>query len=120
MLKALLIRLQWGYAGGNFYYGHSTAESTDNFTVEMQDLMRRYGEYKTVAVVDPKARPSEDQREQLTLWAVPLIDNINSWTLKFAIGQKDITKDWDEYIASCKNLNIDKIVDLTNEIYKAQ
>ena len=114
------IRLQWGFSGGNFFYGHSTAESTDNFTLEMQDLMRRYGEYKTVAVVDPKARPSEDQREQLTLWAVPLIDNINSWTLKFAVGQKDINKDWDEYVASCKNLNIEKIVNLTNEIYKKQ
>ncbi len=114
------IRLEWGYAGGNFYYGHATALSTDNFSIELQDLMRRYAEYKTLGPVDPKARPSEDQREQLTLWGVPLIDNINSWTLKFAVGQKDINKDWDEYVASCVNLNIDKVVSLTNEIYKNQ
>ena len=114
------IRLKWGYAGGNYFYGHSTAESTDAFTPEVQDLYARYGKYKTVATVDPKAKPSEDQREQLNLWAVPLIDNINAWTLKFVTGQKDINKDWDEYIASCKNLNVDKIVDLTNKIYKAQ
>ena len=114
------IRLKWGYAGGNYFYGHSTAESTDAFTPEVQDLYARYGKYKTVATVDPKAKPSEDQREQLNLWAVPLIDNINSWTLKFVTGQKDINKDWNEYIASCKNLNVDKIVDLTNKIYQAQ
>jgi putative aldouronate transport system substrate-binding protein len=114
------IRLKWGYAGGNYFYGHSTAESTDAFTPEVQDLYARYGKYKTVATVDPKAKPSEDQREQLNLWAVPLIDNINAWTLKFVTGQKDINKDWNEYVASCKNLNVDKIVKLTNDIYKKQ
>lgn len=114
------IRLQWGYAGGNFWYGHSTAESTDNFTPEVQELYVRYGKYKTAAKVDPKAKPTEDQREQLNLWAVPLIDNINAWTLKFITGQKDINNDWNEYVDSCKNLNVEKIVDLTNEIYKAQ
>lgn len=114
------IRLKWGYAGGNYFYGHSTAESTDNFTPEVQDLYARYGKYKTVAKVDPKAKPTEDQREQLTLWAVPLIDNINAWTLNFITGKKDINKDWDEYVATCKNLNVDKVVDLTNKIYKGQ
>ena len=114
------IRLKWGYAGGNYFYGHSTEESTDAFTPEVQDLYARYGKYKTVATVDPKAKPTEDQREQLNLWAVPLIDNINAWTLKFVTGQKDVNKDWDEYVSSCKNLNVDKIVALTNEIYKKQ
>jgi len=114
------IRLKWGYAGGNYFYGHSTAESTDAFTPEVQDLYARYAKYKTVAVVDPKAKPTEDEREQLTLWSVPLTDNINAWTLKFVTGQKDINKDWNEYLASCKNLNVDKIVKLTNDIYKRQ
>ena len=76
--------------------------------------------YKSVAKVDPKAKPTEDQREQLTLWAVPLIDNINAWTLNFVTGKRDVNKDWNEYISSCKNLNIDKIVDMTNKIYKEQ
>ena len=114
------IRLKWGYAGGNYFYGHSTAESTDNFTPEVQDLYARYGKYKTVATVDPKAKPTEDQREQLNLWAVPLTDNINAWTLKFITGQKDINKDWNDYVSSCKNLNVDNIVKMTNDIYKKQ
>ena len=114
------IRLKWGYAGGNYFYGHSTAESTDAFTPEVQDLYARYAKYKTVAVVDPKAKPTEDEREQLNLWSVPLIDNINAWTLKFVTGQKDINKDWNEYVKSCQNLNVDKIVKLTNDIYKKQ
>ena len=114
------IRLKWGYAGGNYFYGHSTAESTDNFTPDVQDLYARYGKYKTVAKVDPKAKPTEDEREQLNLWAVPLIDNINAWTLNFIVGQKDINKDWDAYVSSCKNLKVDDIVKMTNEIYNKQ
>ena len=114
------IRLKWGYAGGNYFYGHSTAESTDNFTPDVQDLYARYGKYKTVAKVDPKAKPTEDEREQLNLWAVPLIDNINVWTLNFIVGQKDINKDWDAYVSSCKNLKVDDIVKMTNEIYNKQ
>ncbi len=114
------IRLKWGYAGGNYFYGHSTAESTDNFTPDVQDLYARYGKYKTVAKVDPKAKPTEDEREQLNLWSVPLIDTINTWTLKFILGQKDIDKDWDAYIADCQNKNIDKVVQTINDIYKNQ
>lgn len=114
------IRLKWGYAGGNYFYGHSTAESTDNFTPDVQDLYARYGKYKTVAKVDPKAKPTEDEREQMNLWAVPLIDNINAWTLNFVTGQKDIDKDWDAYVSSCKNLKVDDIVKMTNDIYSKQ
>lgn len=109
------IRLQWGYAGGNFYYGHSTAELTDNFIPELRDLMNRFAEYRSVGKLSPAVQFDEDQKEQLNLWAVPLIDNINTWTLKFIIGQKDINKDWTEYVNSCKNLNIEKIIKMTNE-----
>ncbi|MCQ2575186.1 MAG: extracellular solute-binding protein [Treponema sp.] len=116
------IRLKWGYAGGNYFYGHSTAESTDNFTPMVQDLYARYGKYKTVATVDPKAKPSEDEREQLNLWAVPLIDTINAGTLKFVTGQKDINNDadWNAYLEDCKKHNVENIVKMTNDIYKKQ
>lgn len=114
------IRLKWGYACGNYFYGHSTAESTDNFTPDVQDLYARYAKYKTAATVDPKAKPTEDEREQLNLWSTPLIDNINAWTLNFVTGHKDINADWDAYVASCKNLNIDNIVKMTNDIYAKQ
>ncbi|MBR4180286.1 MAG: hypothetical protein IKR45_06245, partial [Treponema sp.] len=114
------IRLKWGYAGGNFWYGHSTAELTDNFAADRKDLYARFSAYKVTPEVDPSAKPSEDEREQLNLWATPLIDTINTWTLNFILGNKDINKDWDAYVADCKNKNIDKVVALVNEIYKKQ
>ena len=88
-----------------------------------QSLLEAAAEMEqTVAkeLLENEAKPTEDQREQLNLSAVPLIDNINAWTLKFVTGQKDVNKDWNEYVSSCKNLNVDNIVALTNEIYKKQ
>ena len=114
------IRLKWGYAGGNFWYGHSTAELTDNFDAARKDLYARFSAYKVTPAVDPSAKPSEDEREQLNLWATPLIDTINTWTLNFVTGKKDINNDWDAYIKSCKDLKIDEIVKMTNDIYAAQ
>ncbi len=114
------IRLKWGYAGGNFWYGHSTAELTDNFDAARKDLYARFSAYKVTPAVDPAAKPSEDEREQLNLWATPLIDTINTWTLNFVLGNKDINKDWNAYVADCKNKNVEKVVKLVNDIYKKQ
>lgn len=114
------VRLEWGYGGGNFFYGHSTAELSDNFTPELQDLMDRYTKYRDCPGATPTAKLTEDEREQMTLWSVPLTDNISVWTLKFVMGHKDVNKDWDEYIASCKNLNLDDVVNLTNKAYQNQ
>jgi len=112
------IRLQWGYAGGVFWYGHTADLMKDNFNPVIQEFNARIGEYRDVAAVEPAVPADADQTEQLGLWKVPLIDNVNTWTLNFITGQKDITADWDEYVASCKGLECDSMVDMYNEIYK--
>lgn len=113
-------RLKWGYACGNYFYGHSVADITDNFTPNLRNLYVRFGKYKSTAKVAPAARPTDDQREQLNAWADRLTININKWTLNFVLGEKDIDRDWDAYLESCKNLYVDDIVNLINKIYKEQ
>ncbi|NLK47121.1 MAG: hypothetical protein GX297_10800 [Treponema sp.] len=54
----------------------------------------------------------------MKLWSTPLTDNINAWTLKFVTGQKDVEKDWAEYVKSCENLHAADFVKLNNDIYK--
>ena len=112
------IRLKWGYAGGNFWYGHTLAEMSDNLSPTHQDFYARLAKYREVRPVNPSLPADEDEREQLKLWSTPLTDNINAWTLKFATGQKDIEKDWNEYIKSCDNLHAADFVKLNNDIYK--
>lgn len=111
------IRFQWGYAGGNFWYGHTLAEGSDAFIPVIADFVARVGEYRDTAPLSPGLAPSEDQNEQINLIATPLVDNVNTWTLSFVTGQADIDAQWDEYVASCQGLNSEGLVDIYAEVY---
>ncbi len=112
------IRLQWGYAGGNFYYGGTIAEMTDNFNPDIMDFVNRITEARDVKPLDPSYGADEEENEQLNLWKTPLIDNVNTWTLQFATGVKNVDADWDAYVASCEGLNSITMADYINEIYQ--
>lgn len=111
------IRLQWGYAGGNFYYGGTIAEMTDNFIPEIMDFVSRMTENRDIRALTPAYVANEEENEQLNLWKTPLIDNVNTWTLQFATGVKNIDTDWEAYVASCEGLNSIMMTDYINEIY---
>ena len=112
------IRLQWGYAGGNFYYGGTIAEMTDNFNPDIMDFVNRITEARDVKPLDPSYVADEEENVQLNLWKTPLIDNVNTWTLQFATGVKNVDADWDAYVASCEGLNSITMADYINEIYQ--
>ena len=112
------IRLQWGYAGGNFYYGGTIEEMTDNFNPDIMDFVNRIKEARDVKPLDPSYVADEEENEQLNLWKTPLIDNVNTWTLQFATGVKNVDADWDAYVASCEGLNSITMADYINEIYQ--
>jgi len=110
------IRLKWGYAGGNFFYAHSTAESTDHFTDVMTSFVNRNLEYREQPKLGPAVITSPDENEEMNLIATPLTDNVNTWTLKFVTGKEDIDKKWDEYVKSCEDYKCADLVAKTNEI----
>lgn len=113
------MRIELGYAGGVFFYGGSYEQATDAYPEEIKDYFDRVSAYRETRPINPPVPADEDENEQLNLYKAPLVDNINTWTLQFITGQKDIEKDWDAYVESCSNLNSQAYVDLYNEIYKA-
>lgn len=112
------IRLQWGYAGGNFYYGGTVAEMTDNFIPPIMDFCNRMNEYRDLAPLDPTYAPDEFENEELNIMKTGVIDTVNQWSLQFATGQKDIETEWDAYVAACKAARCDEMAEMINEIYK--
>ncbi|MBO4310841.1 MAG: extracellular solute-binding protein [Lachnospiraceae bacterium] len=112
------MRLEYGYAGGNFWYAHRVDQRDDNLTPELQDFSKRISEYRDIRPLNPPLASTADENEQINLWKTPLVDNINTWTLNFVTGKKDIQADWDAYIKSCEDANAGKLVDLYNEINK--
>ncbi len=99
------IRAKWGYAGGNFWYGHSMAELTDNFDAGRKDIYMRFSEYKTPLPPENYGITGEGLSYQEAVAPV-----INEWTLKFITGEKSITADWDAYIAACKEAGADELL----------
>ena len=113
------IRKKWGYAGGNFWYGHSVAEMTDNYIPAVKHFVDANIANRDVQNPPPPVAPTEDENEELTLIITPLIDEVNTWTLSFVTGQKDVEKDWDEFVKVCEEKRCQELVDRYNEIYKA-
>lgn len=111
------MRLEYGYAGGNFWYGHTVAQMTDNFTPETQDFCDRVSNYRGLREINPPLASTPDENEQLNLWMTPLKDKINAWTLNFVTGKKDIEAEWDAYLKDCEASNSQAVIDLYNEIH---
>ena len=112
------IRLKWGYAGGNFWYGGTVAEMSDNLTGAVADYVARDASDRDTPPLAPGLAPTPDQNEEINLIATPLISNVNAWTLKFVTGQAKVDAQWDEYVKSCEALNYKGLVDIYAQLYK--
>lgn len=112
------IRLQWGYACGNYFYGHTVAEMSDNYIPEVKHFVESNNENREMPALAPGIAPTEDQNEEMTLIVTPLIDEVNTWTLSFVTGQKDVDADWDAYVEAVNSKRVSDLVELYNKIYK--
>lgn len=112
------MRLELGYACGNFMYAGNRELLTSNFSETLRDYYDRMAEYRELKQIDPAVAMSEDDSEMLNLWATPLRDTINNWTINFAMGLKDINADWDTYVAEVNAQNADNVVNMYNDYYK--
>ncbi len=112
------MRLKYGFACGNFMYGGTEELLTSNFSDDLQDFYKRQGEYRELAPLDPVIALSEDDSETMNLWATPLFDTENTWTLKFAMGQADVDADWDTYTAALEEQNEQNVLDMYNTYYQ--
>lgn len=112
------MRLKYGFACGNFMYGGSTELLTSNFSADLQDFYDRQGAYRTLQPLDPAIALSEDDSEMATMTATNVYSEMNTWTVKFAMGQANLETDWDTYVAAIEGQGVQQIVDLYNQYYQ--
>lgn len=112
------MRLELGYACGNFMYPGTRELLTSNFSAELRDYYERMANYRELKQIDPAVAMSEDDSEMLNIWATPLRDTINNWTINFAMGLKDVNADWDTYVAEVEAQNAANVVNMYNDYYK--
>ena len=111
------LNADYGFAGGVFAYGGSAWLRTSKFTEGEKDFNNRIQEYRQIRPIDPPIMANEEESEALNLISTPLIDCVKAWTQKFIIGQADIEKDWDTYVAECESLGATRFVNMVNEIF---
>jgi len=110
------LQKDFGFSGGNFAYGGTTDLLQSMFTpeeLEFQDAMAD----KQQTELPPPHPFNADEQEQATLIETPLKDSMNSATLQFVLGQRDLST-WDAYVAELNGKGASSYVDMVNEAYE--
>ncbi|WP_104127728.1 extracellular solute-binding protein [Cryobacterium sp. Y57] len=110
------LQKDFGFAGGVFAYGGATELLESTFSDEeiaFQDVMKK----KDVLPLAPPFPLEEAEREQATLLETPLSDTAKQATLRFILGQRDLSE-WDDYVTELEGKGMDTYLDLVNSAYE--
>ncbi|MBK5261199.1 MAG: extracellular solute-binding protein [Peptostreptococcaceae bacterium] len=113
------LNVDYGFGGGVFAYGGSTAIRNSKMTVAEADFSNRTLTKRAKPELDPPIMATEDQAEELALIQTPLMDYVNLMTLSFITGKKDIQTGWDDYVTECTNKGSQKYIDKVNTIFES-
>ena len=112
------MRFKYGYSCGNFMLNCGDYEmQTDHFTKTFRDILDNYNEYRELRPLMPGYTLTDSERARYNELQPALTDNVNSWTLSFLTGEKDIDKDYSEYIANCEALGANEFIEIVNSGY---
>ncbi|GIF99092.1 ABC transporter substrate-binding protein [Catellatospora citrea] len=109
------LQKDFGFGNGVFAYGGTTQLLQSTFSAEELEYQKAMDAKQTLPLAPP--HPYEDaEAEQATLWETPLKDHVSQMTLKFILGQRDLSE-WDAYVAELKAKNMDAYIELVNKAY---
>jgi putative aldouronate transport system substrate-binding protein len=111
------LNVDFGFGGGVFAYGGSTKLKLSKMTEGEKDYVNRTLTLRKPRKLNPPILATPDESEQLNLISKPLMDYVDTMTLKFITGQADIAKEWDNYVATCKANGSDRYTQMANEIF---
>lgn len=112
------LNVDYGFGGGVFAYGGNKQIQLSKFTDGEKEWNERIDANKVNQQLQPPVLSDEDQKEELNLIKVPLMDYVNTSAMEFISGKKDIDRDWDAYVAECESKGSSKYVDKINEIFE--
>jgi putative aldouronate transport system substrate-binding protein len=109
------LQKDYGFATGVFAYGGTTELLESTFSDEelaFQAIMKE----KDVLPLAPPFPFDEIEREQATLLETPLSDSAKQATLRFILGQRDLSE-WDDYLTELEGKGMTTYIDLVNSAY---
>lgn len=111
------LQIDYGFSQGNWSYGGPTELLHSMFSEEEIQFQNGMHETKEVVLPDPPIRYDATQLEQASLMETPLKDTVEQNTLKFIVGDRDMSE-WDAYLQELEAQNMQGYVDLANEVYQ--
>ena len=116
------MRIELGYAGGNYMYSGSRELLASAFSADLRDFYDRMAEYRTLRPQAPAVPLEEDDSEMVNMWGAGFKTELETWILRFCMNQdgyQDIDAKWDEFQAALQGQNAQNIIDMYNNAYQA-
>ena len=110
------LQKDFGFGNGVFAYGGPTSLLQSTFSdeeIEFQNVMNARKPWP----VEPPAPLTEEEREQVSLWETPLKDHVTQNTLKFILGQRDLSE-WDAYVKEVEGKGATQYINVVNGAYE--
>lgn len=112
------LNVDYGFGGGVFAYGGNKQIQLSKFTEGEKEWNERINANKENQKLQPPVLSDEEQKEELNLIKVPLMDYVNTSALEFITGKKSLDTDWDAYVKECEAKGSTKYTEKVNGIYK--
>ncbi|GIJ79793.1 putative aldouronate transport system substrate-binding protein [Micromonospora phaseoli] len=110
------LQKDFGFYNGVFAYG-GKPELVQAFFSEEEQQFQEVMNARAPRVVPPPHPFTDEEREQVSLWATPLRDHVYQATLQFILGQRDFAQ-WDAYLAELKSKNMDSYMETVTKAYE--
>lgn len=111
------LNVDFGFGGGVFAYGGSAKLKMSKMTDGEKDYNNRILTLRKARTLAPPIMGTPDESEQMNLISKPLMDYVNTMTLKFITGQANIATDWNTYTAQVESLGASRYVKMANDIF---
>lgn len=111
------LNVDFGFAGGVFAYGGSTNIRFSKMTESEKEWNQKIYDSKETRRIEPPILTNEEEKEQMNLIQVPLMDYVNTSALEFISGKLSLDSDWDGYVKECESKGSKKFTDMANKIF---
>ncbi|ETT47634.1 ABC transporter substrate-binding protein [Paenibacillus sp. FSL H7-689] len=112
------LRIDFGFSGGVFAYGGTTDLLQSMFSEEELKFQQDMKDTKEVTPAEPPIPYSSEDRERVTLLSTPLKDYSDQNTLKFILGERDLSE-FDTFAKELDSQGLSNYLKLANDTYKA-
>jgi putative aldouronate transport system substrate-binding protein len=93
---------------------------TVSLSEEQQDYYAELAAGDMYTPPNPMVTFTPDQKEDAKLLETPLNDYRNEMILAFVIGDLSLQSDWDDYVATAKDMGVDELIEIYDEAWSNQ